>query len=152
MPLASRTSTARLDIISDRHRRVLAILATAAGVLGVITIILVLMRSSAPAAQPEPTQAAVTVIPLPAPPPTVVHVEPIRRNDGTVLLHVTSDPEGATVVLDGERLGVTPFAGRVPVKDAAWLKVRKRDFAAVKTRVVLDKDVDWNVQLRALAE
>jgi hypothetical protein len=69
-----------------------------------------------------------------------------------VLLHVTSDPDGATVVLDGVRLGVTPFAGRVPSKDTAWLKVRKRDFAAVKTRVSLEQDVDWNVQLRALAE
>jgi hypothetical protein len=49
------------------------------------------------------------------------------------------------------KLGVTPFVTRVPIKAAAWLKVRKKKFAAVRTRVSLDRDVDWNVELRPLS-
>jgi eukaryotic-like serine/threonine-protein kinase len=153
-PPRSVTTTAQLDIISERHRRVLAILAGSAGVLGVLTIIIVLARSESPSAQPPASApAAPAIAPKPAPPlPAPPRAETVRRDDGTVLLHVTSDPEGATVVLDGVRLGVTPFAARVPEKDAAWLKVRMKGFAAVKTRVSLDHDVDWNVALRALAQ
>lgn len=86
--------------------------------------------------------------PPPAPPPAVATPEPRT----SVMLHVTSDPEGATVVLDGERLGVTPFSGPVAIKPGdAVLKLRKQGYAAVKTRVLLDNDVRWDVQLRPLA-
>jgi eukaryotic-like serine/threonine-protein kinase len=150
------TTTAQLDVISERHRRLLAILAGAAGVLGVLTIMIVLARNASPSAQPPAPTAPAAAVPVAPParskPAPIVRAETVKRDDGTVLLHVTSDPEGATVVLDGVRLGVTPFAGRVHIKDFAWLKVRKRDFAAQKTRVSLHNDVDWNVQLRALTQ
>jgi hypothetical protein len=75
---------------------------------------------------------------------------PAPVSDGTVLLHVTTDPAGATVVLDGVRLGVTPLSMRVPGKPAAWLKVRKRGYVAVRNRVSLQGDVDWDVPLHEL--
>jgi hypothetical protein len=69
------------------------------------------------------------------------------------MLEVTSNPSGATVVLDGVRLGVTPFSAPVPIKsDDAWLKVRLHGYAAVKTRVSLANDVTWNVPLRKLSK
>ena len=91
----------------------------------------------APAPMPKPT-------PPPAPPAAQTPVAP-----GTVLLHVTTEPSGATVVLDGVRLGTTPFSARVPAKPGkAWLKVRMRKHVAVKTRVSLEQDVHWDVELR----
>jgi hypothetical protein len=39
---------------------------------------------------------------------------------------------------------------QVPAKPGAWLKVRKRKYIAVKTRVSLEHDVRWDVQLRAV--
>ena len=68
------------------------------------------------------------------------------------MLHVTTEPAGATVVLDGVRLGVTPFEAPVPKKlGGAWLKVRMKHFIPVKTRVSLDQAVDWDVSLRHLS-
>jgi hypothetical protein len=70
-----------------------------------------------------------------------------------VLLQVTTEPSGATVVLDGVRLGTTPFSARVPTKPGkAWLKVRMRKHVAVKTRVSLEQDVHWDVELRRRRE
>lgn len=68
-----------------------------------------------------------------------------------ITLHVTTDPPGATVVLDGVRLGITPFDAQVKAKPQAWLKVRMRDHIAVRTRVALDKEVNWDVVLRPLS-
>jgi hypothetical protein len=69
-----------------------------------------------------------------------------------VLLTVTTDPPDATVVLDGVRLGRTPFSARVPARSReAWLKVRRHAFIAVKTRVSLEHDVQWEVHLRPRA-
>jgi hypothetical protein len=69
-----------------------------------------------------------------------------------VLLQVTTEPVGATVVLDGVRLGVAPLSIRIPSRSKpAVLKVRKRGHSAVKTRVSLEHDVRWDVQLRELS-
>jgi len=63
---------------------------------------------------------------------------------------VVTDPPGATVVLDGVRLGTSPFTAEVPIKHGgAWLKVRKKHHLPVKIRVSLEADVTWNVELRA---
>lgn len=64
-------------------------------------------------------------------------------------LHVITDPPGATVVLDGVRLGTSPYLAEVSIKPGtAWLKVRKSTHNAVKIQVSLDRDVTWNVRLR----
>jgi serine/threonine protein kinase len=65
-----------------------------------------------------------------------------------VTIHVTTDPSGATVVLDGVRLGTTPFTGVVPAqKREGTLKVRKRGHVAVKTKVDRAADIRWDVKL-----
>lgn len=134
------------------HRRYVLVLAIAATlVVGALLVAMLRPTATPPRVTPEaplepqrpPSQPV-----APPPPPAVEKREPRT----TVMLHVTSDPTGATVVLDGVRLGVTPFSEPVAIKTGdAWLKVRMRGHAAVKTRVSLDNDVRWDVQLRRLA-
>jgi len=102
-------------------------------------------RASPPVAARTPPPETATAAPtLPVPtrappaPPTVV------------TLHVVTDPPGATVVLDGVRLGTAPYTGEVPARDGlAWLKVRKSDRLPVKVHVSLARDVTWTVRLPA---
>ena len=69
---------------------------------------------------------------------------------GQVTLHVVTDPPGATVVLDGVRLGTSPYIGQVTIRTVrSWLKVRRSDRLPVKIPVALDRDVTWNVRLPA---
>ncbi|MBA3462333.1 MAG: protein kinase [Deltaproteobacteria bacterium] len=96
-------------------------------------------RPSAPAA----TQQVATT---PARPPAPLPPAPMSTE---VMLSVTTEPSGATVVLDGVRLGTTPFTGSVPARTKpAWLKVRRRGSSATKIRVSLERDVTWDVRLR----
>ncbi len=68
-----------------------------------------------------------------------------------ITLRVTTEPVGATVVLDGVRLGTTPFTAKLPARSKlAWLKVRRRGSIATKIQVSLDRDVTWSVELHAL--
>ncbi|HEX6736885.1 MAG TPA: serine/threonine-protein kinase, partial [Vicinamibacteria bacterium] len=72
--------------------------------LGVLGLLWVQQRRSASASPPPtaaPTTAATTQPPAPATPP------PTPTLQGT--LHVQSTPPGATLTVDGETLGVTPF-------------------------------------------
>jgi len=74
------------------------------------------------------------------PPPAVV---PDR-----VMLDVVTDPPDATVLLDGVRLGKTPYHAEVQTKQTAWLKVRRSDRFPMKIKVSLERAVSWNVTLR----
>ena len=96
---------------------------------------------------PPPAETPASVPPpMIEPPPTTTVPAPADR----VMLHVVTDPPGATVVLDGVRLGTSPFTAEVPIKHGgAWLKVRKKHHLPVKIRVSLEADVTWNVELRA---
>ena len=63
-------------------------------------------------------------------------------------MRVVTDPPGATVVLDGVRLGTSPYTGQVTIRTGrSWLKVRRSDRLPVKIPVALDRDVTWNVRL-----
>jgi serine/threonine-protein kinase len=87
---------------------------------------------------PRAAEAAKPTPPPPAPPTT----------NGYMTLRVTTDPDGATVVLDGVRLGKTPFLGTLPVGPReAVLKVRKKGFVPKKITVRLDRDVTWDIHL-----
>jgi serine/threonine-protein kinase len=105
---------------------------------------------------PEITAAAAPV-PMVAPAPVVAPAAaptpaPVVAKADTIQLAVTTRPAGATVVLDGVRLGTTPYTATVPSKAAqGWLKVRMHGRVAVKTRVPLDRDVRWDVQLQPVA-
>jgi hypothetical protein len=99
---------------------------------------------AAPKRPPPPVAelpSHVVTPPVPEPPKPVV--KPAR-----VTLDVVTDPPGATVVLDGVRLGKAPYHAEVPAKATAWLKVRRFDRIPVRIKVSLDRDVTWNVKLR----
>ena len=114
-----------------------------------------------PAEMPRPTPPPAIEPPATAPPPAET-TAPAPTTDPTaippsvpppadrVMLHVVTDPPGATVVLDGVRLGTSPFTAEVPIKQGgAWLKVRKKHHLPVKIRVSLEADVTWDVTLPA---
>ncbi|HEY4182719.1 MAG TPA: serine/threonine-protein kinase [Kofleriaceae bacterium] len=70
-----------------------------------------------------------------------------------VTLSVTSMPSGATVVLDGERLGVTPFTKKIARADKqSFLKVRMVGFSAQRIPVKRGGDITWRVQLKKTAQ
>jgi PEGA domain-containing protein len=65
-------------------------------------------------------------------------------------LHVESTPSGATVVLDGVRLGKTPFIGRVPhsaTTEEAVLKLRRRGYKTMRVPVDPERPVEVRVTL-----
>jgi hypothetical protein len=64
-----------------------------------------------------------------------------------VTLKVTTSPEGATVVIDGKKVGETPFVGKVEKGREAVLKVRKRKHKPRKIKVTFDQDLVWDVRL-----
>ena len=69
-----------------------------------------------------------------------------------MLLDVTPEPVGATVGEGQECASACPpLSIRLTTRtNPVWLRP-KRGFAAVKTRVSLERDVRWDVELRALA-
>jgi serine/threonine protein kinase len=100
----------------------------------------------APVSAPAPVPPATAPKPVPAA-PSVIDVKPLAPTE--VTLSVTTDPPGATVVLDGVRLGTTPYYAPVPISaKPAWLKVRRRGSAATKIQVSLERDVTWDVRLK----
>jgi hypothetical protein len=114
--------------------------------------------AEATVARPDPASATPATPPGPASvTSTAPATEPVATPEpepasSTITFRVTSDPVGATVVLDGVRLGVTPFEATLPIEQGAgWLKVRKgKQHAAVKIRVDLAHDVSWDVRLPPL--
>jgi hypothetical protein len=93
---------------------------------------------------PAPTPPAITRARKPITPPPA----PAPAPPPTITLHVTTDPVGATVVLDGVRLGTAPYTATLPASHKnGWLKVRMQHYNAVRIQVPLESDVDWNVQL-----
>jgi len=89
--------------------------------------------------------------PIAVPEVTAANPSPVAAASANeVTISVVTDPPGATVVLDGVRLGTTPYTGTVPAqKRDGWLKVRKRDHIAVKTKVDRAADIRWDVKLDA---
>jgi len=102
---------------------------------------------AAPAASAKPAPARTT---KPAPKPAPAPIAASRSAAPEVVtLRVTTDPDGATVLLDGTRLGTTPFVTTVPAGPReAILKVRKRGHRSRRISVTFDQDVTWDVQLR----
>ena len=115
--------------------------ATAVHATGPVTV-----TAAAPIAVPAPAAVPATVAapaPVPAAAPAAAQPDP-----DTVMLTVTSDPPGATVVLDGVRLGTAPY--RAPISLAhklGWLKVRMVGRIPIKKQVSLDHDVEWTIAL-----
>lgn len=99
------------------------------------------------APDPAPAQALQPTTPTsqPAPPPA----EDVRATPATFSLAVISEPDDATVVLDGVRLGRTPLVLSLPIAPGtAVLKVRHRGYLSRKFEIHLDRDVTIEVRLR----
>jgi hypothetical protein len=156
--VAPRAPSVR-PILRPHRTRAIAIGVAAFAVLVTLISVMALSTSSeAPTAQPGDAVVAAAPSPPAAPSPAPVKPAPApalarpAAHAGTVMLHVITEPDGATVVLDGVRLGVTPFSGAVNVRPGqAWLKVRKRGFIAKKTRVSFEHEIEWDVSLRRLS-
>jgi hypothetical protein len=68
--------------------------------------------------------------------------------DCPVRISVTTTPDDATLVIDGHRMGRTPFAGTfTPRGETVWLKVRKKGHVPKKVKVPVTPDLTWDVQL-----
>jgi serine/threonine-protein kinase len=97
-----------------------------------------------PPPQPPP-QPAVASIP---PPPLPVARCSLPDARCAITISVTTTPDDATLVIDGHRMGHTPFTGTfTPRGDTVWLKVRKRGHISRKVKVPVTPDVAWTVQL-----
>jgi serine/threonine-protein kinase len=146
--LVDAGSMAFAAIAQRRPPRSMRAVAIGAAVLagGFVLAMFVAREASPDAPQPPPPAPAPAVAPAPAPAPP-----PPAPAPTTVQLHVTTQPSGATVVLDGVRLGTTPFTSQVPIKKDGWLKVRMQGHAAVKEKVSFEHDVTWDVALKPLA-
>jgi serine/threonine protein kinase len=149
--LVIESGSVRFASIAERRPpRSMRAIAIGAAVLagGFLLAMLVARQATSDAPEPPPPTPAPVVAPAPAPAPP----PPAAPAPTSVQLHVTSHPTGATVVLDGVRLGTTPFTSQVPIKKDGWLKVRLQGHAAVKEKVSFEHDVEWDVALRPLSK
>ena len=150
-------------VIRPRHHRraprwpVIAAIAIAAGALTAVIVGAVWSSGGGEVHMlPQPWPPPLPSPPPPPPPPpapaphAAVAPEPAPVPT-TIKLHVVSEPAGATVVLDGVRLGSAPLTADLPIVEReGWLKVRLPHYIATKIRVSLARDVEWNVKLRPM--
>jgi hypothetical protein len=137
------------SIAQRKPPRSMRAIAIGAAVLAGGFVLAMVVARQATTDTPEPPPPAPTPVVAPAPPPAPPPPAPAPTS---VQLHVTSHPTGATVVLDGVRLGTTPYTSQVPIKKDGWLKVRLQGHAAVKEKVSFEHDVEWDVVLRPLSK
>lgn len=88
-----------------------------------------------PEPEPEPEVVAPAMVEVPAAPALVSRT-------------VASDPTGAEVYLDGERLGRTPLEVEVPAEGAVALVLRRRGFRPITRTVHADGPERVSVRLR----
>jgi serine/threonine protein kinase len=102
---------------------------------------------SPPSLTPEIGQAVVLVDAGVAAPGDDAPVLPPVSAD-RVLVRITSEPSKATVLLDGKRLGKTPFIGALRKETGkAEIKIRRRGFKTVRADVDRSVDVRLHVEL-----
>ncbi|MBF0263242.1 MAG: PEGA domain-containing protein [Magnetococcales bacterium] len=98
------------------------------------------------ATMPAATEAAVPMANLPAPPPP----ESAGNPSETLLLRIETKPPGATIFLDGQQLGTTPFTvGRVKIGMHA-LRLEKEHFSPVSYDLELNEDTVVDLTLDSL--
>jgi serine/threonine-protein kinase len=71
----------------------------------------------------------------------------------TIRVRITSTPSDATILLDGQRLGHTPFDGRVPTASGTHaLRLRKRGYLTSAIDIPLTADLTREVTLEVSRE
>jgi serine/threonine-protein kinase len=128
-----------------------------AGIVGIL-VTDVFGGSSAPAAtanEPAPTPKPLTapVIQPSVDKPKVATTEPKKPPEpakpSMIRIHITTTPGDATVLLDGQKLGHTPYDATVPAEPGMHvIKLRRRGYGTLKLDVDLSKDFTRDIQLR----
>jgi serine/threonine protein kinase len=104
----------------------------------------------APAPKPKPAPVAAALPPPPPAPPPVAAPAPPSK---TIKLAIDTTPEDATVLLDGQRLGHTPFRGTFDAAPGPHvLKIRRRGCVPMKLDVELTGDLKREIDLQPLAD
>ncbi len=126
--------------------RVIGVVSVIAAIV-VTTVVAIALRGThkaKPTAKP-PVDAAIVAPPIDAPPR--IDAAPIDAST-KIKIHVTTTPAGATVVLDNQRLGKTPYDGELDRADGKHvLKVRLRGFTGARRDVVLTGDISEDITL-----
>jgi len=130
-----------------RSRRIVIAIVVVVAV-GAGTSLALLGDHGTSAPPPPPADAAVDARPIDAPPPIDAAIDAPVDAATTVKVVITSTPSEATVLIDGNRLGKTPFETTLD-RDANKhvLKLRRRGYASVKFDVSLDTDLERDVKL-----
>jgi serine/threonine protein kinase len=123
-----------------------------AGIVGVL-VTDVFGGSNAPAARAnDPTPAPTPVIQPSIEKPKVATAPtkpPEPTKPAMIRIHITTTPADATVLLDGQKLGHTPYDATVPAEPGMHvIKLRRRGYGTLKLDVDLGKDVTRDIQLR----
>jgi eukaryotic-like serine/threonine-protein kinase len=131
-----------------RTRVLLAIVVVAAVSVGTSLALLRTDHSSAPP-PPAHSDAAIDARPIDAapPPPDAAIDAPVDAST-TIKFTITSIPSEATVLIDGKRLGKTPYETTVD-RDAAThvVKLRRRGYASVRFETTFDADLVREIRL-----
>jgi serine/threonine-protein kinase len=117
------------------------IVVAAGAVIGVAAFALLHKSARPPVASvAQPIHAPAAPATAEPAPPAAAPSEPAPQTPQPIELQVTTVPPGADVILDGERLGVSPvLVKRAPAKQAT-VTVRHAGFKDVTRSVVLDRD------------
>ena len=69
----------------------------------------------------------------------------------SIKLVITTIPPDAAIVLDGEKLGRTPFEGTVPASAGTHvMKIRLRGYDTIKLDIQLDADITQEIRMEKL--
>ncbi len=102
------------------------------------------------AARPPPVEAQPRP-PAPAPPPAPPKAKPpiVLPPGADLRLVVKTTPPDATVLLDGKRLGRTPYTGTIEAAAGTHtLKIRKKGYTSVSLDLELDADISREITLQ----
>jgi hypothetical protein len=88
--------------------------------------------------------------PAPAPPAREEASPPILLPPGAPLrLVIRTTPPDATVLLDGKRLGRTPYSGSVEAAAGKHsIRIRRQGYSSVSLEVKLDSDITREITLQ----
>jgi serine/threonine protein kinase len=149
-PVRARVMPTRAPVLSLKRNWIVAILAIVTTAV-TLSVILHDRDDHADATEPHPTAVAADPPPAPsaAPPPSVMpEPAPPVKAPTSIQLKVVTTPPDATVLLDGRRLGRSPYQGAVDVATGSHtLKIRHPGYVPQKLEIQLDADVTREIEL-----
>ncbi len=146
-----------------KRSRTVLVSAIAAAAIGAVVVVLTLGGSTspspkepAPASAPEPAPTPAPPAPTPAPvaaapeAPVPAVAAPAPVEPATVELSIASTPNDVEVLVDGKRLGATPYVGSLPKSDAeVKITLRKAGYKDKVLTVRANAAITESVKLEA---